>query len=82
MNQGAEGTPNKNKRPRIKSFENATDDSPELQSTTPKNTSEIENKGESKQMTSSTQENDCPPISLKFRREPQSTDRQILNELK
>ncbi len=75
-----DGTPNRNKRPRTKSFENEANRSPELQSTSPRKQIQTEKKTQSKHMTSSSQENDCPPISLKFKREPQSSDRQILNE--
>jgi hypothetical protein len=64
-----------------KSFENDMYKLSESQLPTYNNQIRNRNLFINKQTTSSIQECDIPPISLKFKNELQSTDRQLINEL-
>ena len=75
------GTPHKNKRSRTKSFDNDMSKLPESKVSTCNNQIRNRNIINSKQMMSAIQEYDFPPVSLKFKNELHSTDRQLINEL-
>jgi hypothetical protein len=67
--------PNNNKQPRTKSFEHDLCNLIESQGLIHENPVENSNLIKNKQLTSSNQEWDFPPISLKFRNRPQLTGR-------
>ena len=71
-----DGTPNNKKRPRTKSFENDMYKLSEPQIPTYNNQTRNRNEINSEKLKSSTQECDFPPVSLTFKNEPQSIDRQ------